>query len=49
MRQFGKTPRLSFWQKVGRFFKGTLFFNGIPSQTHEERMNARRRKTRFDR
>lgn len=49
MREFGKTPRPPFWKRILLFFS-TFFFNSELNSTsrHHDRIEKRRRKTRFD-
>ncbi len=50
MREFGKTERKPRWRKILDFFLSFVFTNEQQSfMGHEDRMRARRRKTRFDR
>jgi len=50
MREFGKTPRKSLLEKLLAFFKRVFTASDDERlNSHQDRMQSRRRKTKFDR
>lgn len=49
MREFGKTERKSFWQKMWNWLKSLTAHQYGGFSDHNDRMQKRRRKTKFDR